>query len=149
MSTSEFWKEIDLIKSMMHTISRDMAIAGIAGQSSGGGGNKGPSNSAIKALIRQEIERKVDEDRLNEVLVKKADISELREIINRQNNLESYVHKTLNQKGKTDHDITNEMIKRDEENQTEDRGVELETLEEMETQPFNPLVKKQLIKQQI
>ncbi len=62
------------MKSNIHTISRDLAIAGIAGQSSSGGGNKGPTNSAIKALIKQEMERKIDENRMNEALSRKADV---------------------------------------------------------------------------
>jgi hypothetical protein len=52
ISSLEFWREIDYVKSMIHTVSRDLALAGLAGQSSGGGGNKSSSNSAIKTLIR-------------------------------------------------------------------------------------------------
>ena len=52
ISSLEFWREIDYVKSMIHTVSRDLALAGLAGQTSGVGDNKPSSNSAIKTLIR-------------------------------------------------------------------------------------------------
>jgi hypothetical protein len=58
----------------------------------------------------------VDEDKLNLVLQAKADTHELKDLLNRQNNLEAYVHNLLNERGKTEIDLTHEMIKRDEEN---------------------------------
>ena len=116
ISTLEFWREIDYVKSMIHTVSRDLALAGLSGQSSGGGGSKSTSNSAIKTLIRQEIETKVDEERLTLALSAKADTLDLKDLVTRQNKLEAYVHERLNQRGKTEHDITHEMLKRDEEN---------------------------------
>lgn len=51
------------------------------------------------------------------MLKAKADSTDLKDLIIRQNNLEAYVHSILNQKGKTEHDITSEMLKRDEEHQ--------------------------------
>lgn len=60
VSTTEYFREMDSIKSQIYSISRDLAMAGIGGSSSSGGGNKAASNSAIKTLIRQEIERKAD-----------------------------------------------------------------------------------------
>ena len=105
---------------MIHTVSRDLALAGLSGQSSGGGGNKSTSNSAIKTLIRQEIEKKVDEEKLNLALSTKADSLDLKDLLTRQNKLEAYVHERLNQRGQTEHDITREMLKRDEENQRDE-----------------------------
>lgn len=60
VSTSEFFREMESVKSQIYSISRDLAMAGIGGSSSSGGGNKAANNSAIKTLIRQEIERKAD-----------------------------------------------------------------------------------------
>ena len=31
ISSLEFWKEVDYIKSMIHTVSRDLALAGLSG----------------------------------------------------------------------------------------------------------------------
>ena len=45
----------------------------------------------------------------------KADMNELKEVIARQNTLESYVHKIFDKKPKKERDITQEMIDRDDE----------------------------------
>lgn len=60
VSTTEFFREVESIRSQIYSISRDLAMAGIGGASSSGGGNKAANNSAIKTLIRQEIEKKAD-----------------------------------------------------------------------------------------
>ena len=60
VSSSEFFREMESVKSQIYSISRDLAMAGIGGSSSSGGGNKAANNSAIKTLIRQEIEKKAD-----------------------------------------------------------------------------------------
>ena len=52
VSTSEFFREMEAVKSQIYSISRDLAMAGIGGSSSSGGGNKAANNSAIKTLIR-------------------------------------------------------------------------------------------------
>jgi len=49
-------------------------------------------------------------------LTTKADALDLKELINRQNNLESYVHQILNERGKSEQDLTRAMLERDEEN---------------------------------
>ena len=118
VSTSEFFRELESVKSQIHSISRDLAMAGIGGSSSSGGGNKASNNSAIKTLIRQEIEKKVDFDRLEEFLKVKADLTEFRDLVARQNTLEDYVHKMLDKRPKKDRDITQEMIQRDEEQES-------------------------------
>ena len=50
----------------------------------------------------------MDEDKLARALETKVDIAELKDLINRQNNLEAYVHNNLNQRGKTETDLTRE-----------------------------------------
>lgn len=58
VSIKEFWKEIDHIKTLMHTLSREMAIAGISATSSSAAqGNstssgKGGVNAALKSLVK-------------------------------------------------------------------------------------------------
>ena len=90
-------------------------MAGIGGSSSSGGGNKAANNSAIKTLIRQEIERKADQDKVDEAIKLKADLAELKEVIARQNTLESYVYKMFDKKAKKERDITQQMLDRDDE----------------------------------
>ena len=78
VSISEFWKEIDHIKSMMHTMSRELAGAGIGGAS----GNKG-GNSVIRTMIKQECEGKIDKVLVDQMLVEKADLKAFHELIKR------------------------------------------------------------------
>jgi hypothetical protein len=83
VGTGEFFREMEQVKSMIHTISRDLAVAGIGGGSTGGGSSKVGANSALKTLIKQECEKKVDQERVDELLKAKADVASLREIIER------------------------------------------------------------------
>lgn len=115
VSSTEFFRELESVKSQIYSISRDLAMAGIGGSSSSGGGNKAANNSAIKTLIRQEIERKADQDKVDEAIKLKADIAELKEVIARQNTLESYVYKMFDKKPKKERDITQQMLDRDDE----------------------------------
>lgn len=61
------------------------------------------------------MEGKISRDELNEVLKDKADMQALKDIIMRQNNLESFVHKQLNMKGPRETELVSKMLEGDEE----------------------------------
>jgi len=68
VSTSEFWKEIEYVKSMIHTMTRELAVAGITSQQASSGGKKGPDTGALRTMIKAEVEGKVDRDELKAML---------------------------------------------------------------------------------
>lgn len=64
VSTSEFWKEIEHVKTLIHSISREMAVAGIGGVAVGASSaNKsssgGVGSAALRTLLKQECENMV------------------------------------------------------------------------------------------
>jgi hypothetical protein len=70
VSTSEFFREMEHLKGMMHTMSRELAVAGIGGSNvSSSAASKGSGGSAaLRTLIKQECENKVDKDALDDML---------------------------------------------------------------------------------
>ena len=55
MSNGEFWKEIEHIKSMIHSMNREMAVAGIGGSGTSiaaSGKKLSSGNGAMKILIK-------------------------------------------------------------------------------------------------
>ena len=72
ISVNEYSREMDYLRGMLHTISREMAIAGIGGTTSGGGQG---ANTALRVLVKQECENKIDTSRFQELMLNKADLS--------------------------------------------------------------------------
>lgn len=143
VSQAEYTRELEHIKSGLYNITREMAVAGIGGGS--GGGAQGPlasgassnknANAALRILVKQEMEGKVDHGEVVEMLKDKAEAKALRELIARQNNLESFVHKQFNVKGAQEVEVTKKLIEDAEESRSigmihdDDR----EDVEKMET----------------
>ena len=61
VSTNEFWKEIEYVKSMIHTMTRELAVAGITSQQAASGGKRavGPDTGALRTMIKAEIDKRV------------------------------------------------------------------------------------------
>lgn len=68
-------------------------------------------------------------------MLDKADLSQLREIIQRQNTLESFVHKQLNVKAPLDQAIDNNLIQHGIELKEGDDDADT-NLDDQETRPF-------------
>ena len=93
---------------------------------------------------------KVDYEQFQDALKTKVDQRELKALIKRQNNLESFIHKHLNKKGKKDMEVTIKMIEGDdfEESVQEDERPGAD-VDEMATSPFKYGKKKKQLNHQL
>jgi hypothetical protein len=63
------------LKGLMHSMSRELAIAGIGANAASSAVTKSSGGSAaLRTLIKQECDQKVDKDHLEELLEEKASI---------------------------------------------------------------------------
>eukprot|EP00347_Sterkiella_histriomuscorum_P013924 403362834 len=83
MDINEFKNEMQKIKNTIQLVA----------ESGGGGGSKSQMNAGLKVLIRQETEKKVDLEQLEELLKQKAQQDFVQDMLERLNNLESHVYR--------------------------------------------------------